>query len=576
MLERGLESCRGVAAPSAPVRDLLGWLEAPSSYGLSFARDDGGWDRLTYAGLAGLVGSAAAWIAAERPAGPNPIAIVLPTGPEFPTAFYGTLVAGATPCPLAPPPRLGRPDAYVEHLAGLLRTAEPGLIVTDAPSHPAVADAAERAGIAARPLVLPGLEPVTGWQRRPPAELALLQFTSGSSGQPRGARVSWENLTSNVELGRRWTRPRPDDLGVTFLPLHHDMGLIGTLMLGASIGAEVRVMRPEQFVARPERWLSCFGHDGATAAGGPTFGFSYVRRRVPDEALEGMRFERWRLAVVGAERVDAGTLSEFAAWLEPYGLRRSIFAPAYGLAEATLAVTGGRIDEPAPCVRADWAALRDGAPVPVREVAPISDRARVGDGSEWLVSSGRPHPGVDVRVLDEEARELSDGSLGELFVTSPSIVQGYAGGEESGHTRFARGGLMTGDAGFKLDGELYVCGRLGDSINVNGRRIYAEDLEARAARLPGLGLGSCVVLAGSTGDSDHVVLLAQARPGLWIEAAVPALRALVGRDPRIDVLVVPRKTIMRTSSGKPRRRPMWQAFLDGRYAAFAAVSSRPR
>ena len=384
--------------------------------------------------------------------------------------------------------------------------------------------------------------------------------------------MTWENMTSNLEIVRRWTSPRPDDLGVTFLPLHHDMGLIGTLMLPASLGAELRVMRPEQFIANPARWLACFGHDGATAASGPTFAFSYVQSRVADETLEGMSFQRWRMAVVGAERVDAGALGDFIAWLKPHGLRSSVFAPAYGLAEATLAVTGARIEETPRCVRADWTALSDGAPVSVQEVAAI-DEPLLRDGAEWLVSSGRPHPGVEVRILDEEGRELSDGSLGEIFVSSPSVVDGYLGGEDSGHTRFVRDGILTGDAGFKLGGDLYVCGRLGDSLNVNGRRIYAEDLEARASRLPGVGLGRCVVLAGSAGGSDRVALLAQAAPGPWIEAATQMLRPVIGQGPRIDVHTVPRKTIMRTSSGKPRRRAMWQAYVAGQYEAFAVASS---
>jgi len=289
-----------------------------------------------------------------------------------------------------------------------------------------------------------------------------------------------------------------------------------------------------------------------------------------------MRFDRWRVAFVGAERVDAGTLSAFVDWLKPYGLDPSVFTSGYGLAEATLSVTGGRMQDTAQCVRADWAALRDGVPVPVEEVASIEETARIGDGSNWLVSSGRPHPSVEVRIVDEHGRELDDGSLGEIFVISPSVVDGYVGGDGPGHTRFAYGGIMTGDAGFKLDGELYVCGRLGDSLNVNGRRVYAEDLEARLAQLPGLGLGRCVVLAGSTGESDRVAVLAQARPGPWIEAAEQALRPIVGRGPRIDVHLVPRKTLMRTSSGKPRRRPMWHAYVAGNYEAFAVALPRRR
>lgn len=563
-------------ASAGRVRGLLEWLDDPViDSGLNFAGDGESWDFVSYGRLAGLVHAVAGWIACERRRRDGPVAIVLPTGPMFPAVFYGTLVAGSTPCPLAPPNPVQGQRMYIDYLANLLHTAQPSLIVTEEAQQSLVDTAAARAGLAGSVQVLPSLSPQGGSERRPAPGLALLQFTSGSSGRPRGARVTWENLVANMELIRGWARPIPEDVGVTFLPMFHDMGLISSLLLPTSLGTQIRVMRPEQFIANPLRWLACFGLDRATAGSSPTFGLAYARRHIPDEMLAGMDFSRWRIIGVGAERIDAAVLSQFLTWLEPHGLRASVFAPAYGLAEATLAVTGGDVVGIPPCVHPDWAEMREGAPVSVKDTALIEDRERIGDGVGWLVSCGQPHPGMSVAVVGAQGEELPDGCLGELFVTGPSVVSGYVGGECSGSTSFERGGLMTGDAGFKLDGELYVCGRIGDSLNVLGRKVYAEDLEARISCLQGVGAGRCVVLTGAAEECDRVVLLVQGRGGSWVGEARAVLRSLVGSKPMIKMIVVPRKAMLRTSSGKPRRRAMWQAYLAGEYDSFAVLAGDP-
>jgi fatty-acyl-CoA synthase len=558
------------------VRGLLDWLEEPSSdRGLSFARDGDGWETVSYQRLAGLVHATAGWLASQEDRPGGHVAIVLPTCVEFPTVLFGALVSGATPCPLAPTSALQSGDAYVEHLAGLLRRCDPAMIVTDDQHAPMVELAATRAQIQRPPLILPKLSPQEGSERRAAAELALLQFTSGSSGQPRGARVTWSNLTANIELLRRWTRSRADDLGVTFLPMFHDMGLIGSLLMPCCIGANVRVMRPEQFVASPLRWLSCFGLDGATGGPAPTFALAYTRRRVREASLEGMDFSRWRMIVVGAERVDAATLRGFLDWLGPHGLPASAFCPAYGLAEATLAVSGVEMDRAPRCVRPRWSDMRDGATVGVLRARGVDDLGGVEDGSDWLVSSGHPLPGIDVAVVDEGRDPLPEGHLGELFVRGPSIVDGYLGEANGQGVSFVEGGLMTGDAGFMLAGELFVCGRIGDSLNVRGRKLYAEDLEARVEAIAGVGPGRVVVLAGATARGDGIALLIQGRRSAWLEEAESVLRALAGPDPAIEVLTVTRKTILRTSSGKPRRRAMWERYLSGEYERFRTPQLEP-
>lgn len=555
--------------------DLLAWLDAPESRrGIRFAEAGDVWDLRTWEDMARLVHEAAARIADERRERGTPVAIVLPTGPEFVAAFFGSLLVGNTPCPLAPPAPLQDPHAYSDHLAGMLRVADPALVVTAAECADLVGGAAAAAGLAREPHVLTLAGGASGREhpREEPAELALLQFTSGSSGRPRAARVSWGNLEANIEMMASWVGADVEsDQLATWLPLHHDMGLIGCMLSPTVVQGETWVMRPEQFVRSPARWLACYGRHGATVGAAPTFGFAYAAKRVRDEDLEGMDFSGWRVATVGAERIDAAVLARFADRLAPYGFHPSTFVPGYGMAEATLLVTGRHAPEPAPVVRPAWDAMRFGEPVPVREGATLGD-PRVGDGVGWLVSCGWAHPGATVAVVDEEGDPLPDGHLGEVRVGGRSVAQGYHGDDAVGTARFVGGELRTGDAGFRHEGELYVVGRIGDSLKVRGRSVYVEDLEARLARLDGIVRDRCALFSGAQDEGDALVALVEGVPGDWATEAARLLADEVGEAVTVHVLCGRRGSIARTSSGKPRRRVMWREWVDGTLRAQPLVT----
>ena len=385
---------------------LLDWLDSPETdFGMRFATDDGGWDFHDWGEMVGRVHDAAAKIAADRRERDAPVAIILPNGPDFVSVFFGTLAAGNICCPLAPPNLLQDRDGYVAHLCGLVRAADPALIATAPTYLDLVEQAVENAGMADRcPVRVLDTEPTsTEFAIEPPAELALLQFTSGSSGRPRGARISWSNLEGNLDMMKTWLGggDRYSDQIATWLPHYHDMGLIGAMLTPPVEQGNVWIMRPEQFVRRPVRWLECFGRHGATLGASPTFGYAHILRRVRPTHLDGMDFSGWRAAVAGAERIDAAVLSSFAELLEPFGFRPSRLMGGYGLAEATLLVAGRTGETPAPTVRLDWSQLEMGKPVVVTDRAVIGDVDAVGDATGWLVGCGFAHRGASVIVLDE-------------------------------------------------------------------------------------------------------------------------------------------------------------------------------
>ncbi|MCT9933159.1 AMP-binding protein [Planotetraspora sp. A-T 1434] len=523
---------------------LLGWISDPDpSHGIRFADPGGGWDLWPYPRLAALARSVAAALR-ERSVGPGDVvSIVQHSGPHFVGTLFGAMLAGATPSPIAPPQAFGDRAAYQAHLTGLLATAKPALLVTD------LAVAESLAGQAGTIPLLP-VEKMTASSPGEPSfepamgELALLQFTSGSSGPAGAVEIPYSALAANVASIRAWLRMTPDDATASWLPVHHDMGLIGCLITPIVNGSDLWLMRPEDFVRDPARYLRCFGESGAVLTSMPNFGLGYVARRVTPEKLRGMDFSALRTVIVGAERVDDAALERFCALLGPYGLDRRALQPAYGLAEATLAVTGLDPDE-------EWTTLR---------VRPRS--LRVGgrierDGTELegadlqpITGCGRPLPGVQVTIEDDDGRALGEDEVGEIVVRGPNVARGH------------EDGLRTADAGFVHDGQLYVIGRLGDSLKLRGRALFAEDLELALSQAGVPPLRMAALLGHRSGVPTVAVVFEQARAE-WLAAAGPLLRRRA-EGAEVVFFDAPRGSIARTSSGKPKRRRLWRDFAEDR------------
>jgi acyl-CoA synthetase (AMP-forming)/AMP-acid ligase II len=534
---------------------LLSWLgDPPSDRGIRFAVNGSEWDFCSYGSLTQSTVRVASGLRSLGVRRDDVVSIVLPSGPGFVATLFGTMLAGAVPSPLAPPMAFQDLGVYDDHVVGVLRTARPRLVVTDLALTDTIGQLARRADAASVKTIDEVLASGTdrGSPARP-ASLALLQFTSGSSGRARGVRISFEALEANVGAIRKWLRMTTEDATATWLPVHHDMGLIGCLLTPVMNGSDVWLLQPEQFVHSPVRYLRCFGESGARLTAMPAFGLAYIARRVSPAMLEGFDFSQWRAVIVGAERLDADVFDRFHRLLAPFGLQRSAILPAYGLAEATLAVTALPLFE-------GWrsVAVRPG-PFGIGDAIALSDAAADGNA---VVGCGQPLTGATVTVVDERGQPLPHGHVGEIVVRAPSVASGYlCSGESSSLTSIEAGRLATGDAGFLLGGQLYVLGRLGDSLKIRGRAVFAEDIEAALATagLPGHRLA--VALGIHDGKPTAVAVIEHPQSG-WTELAEQVVsRRTDGAS--VVVAPVPRGAIARTSSGKPKRRLLWHSFVGG-------------
>ncbi|RKS71779.1 acyl-CoA synthetase (AMP-forming)/AMP-acid ligase II [Actinomadura pelletieri DSM 43383] len=537
---------------------LRGWLDEPTAgRGVHLATDDGGWEFREYGELATAARRTAGALIEEGVRPGDVVCLILSTDFTCIEAYFGVWAAGATVC-LITPPLFQDGDDYVAHVAAILRQAAPVLVVASKELSEYAAQAMNAAGLSGEP-----------WQPRqaaeeaevqPVGELALLQFTSGSSGAPRGVMVTWGNLEANSELIGRAAGFTDDDSVASWLPLYHDMGLIGCFLTPIARQATLRLMRPDQFIRDPARWIRCFSEAAHTAA--PPFAYAYCARRVKAEQLEGVDLSGWRTAIVGAEPIDPHALESFARLLEPFGFSRTAFKPAYGMAETTLLVTMDQERRDPLTVRPDPESLAFGQSVRILEEHPLGPES-LGAKAGWVVGCGTPEAGVPVTIVDDDGVELGEGTLGEIVVGGASACPGYYAGAEGKSTRFVGGTVFTGDAGFFHRGQLFVLGRMGDSIKVRGRSVYVEDLEAKIAEASGLGKGRIVVVGVPGAGQKGLALFAETRDEAWVGGVREMLRRRLGGDVEITV-VVGSGLIQRTSSGKPRRRYMWERLRAGK------------
>jgi acyl-CoA synthetase (AMP-forming)/AMP-acid ligase II len=514
--------------------------------------DGAAWACHSYADLAVRVERAASGLRDDGLLRGDIVAIAESNCVDFLVAFFGVLVGGGTPVPLGP--HRGLRAAYEDRFAGVLRAASPKFVIAPCRESRDFVDAGREAGYAGKITRLDDRE-CDGTSRSPTADIALLQFTSGSSGAIRGIPLTWENLESNLASIQRWLGIGAGDGVASWLPLQHDMGLVGLFLTPICVQIPLWYMRPGQFLLEPQRWLECLGREGATISAAPTFGYSYVARRVGREQLEGLDLASWRCAIVGSERILPDALTQFEQRVKDHGFSSSAFRPAYGLAEATLAVTGHPLGSVPRAVQIGWERADIGTKVDVRQTRLISDPPRQG-WSGYLVSCGRALAGLDVTVVDSTGRQVAEQTLGEVAVQGPSVAAGYHRSGAAGATRFDSGCVLTGDTGFLLDGELFVIGRLGDSVKVRGGRLYSETLEAELSAALGIPAHRCLVAPYHDEDGDGIAVLFERPPSGCLDTVLPMLRAQVGNALEIELYAAPAHTILRTTSGKPRRREM--------------------
>jgi acyl-CoA synthetase (AMP-forming)/AMP-acid ligase II len=500
------------------------------------------------------------------------VAVVLRTELQFLDAFFGAMAAGAVPVPLYPPVRLGRLAEWIAATARMIGASGARLVVSGGASRRLLGEVVARARpelgwLAAEDLVRgregPAREHVRGCV---PDDLALVQFSSGSTVDPKPVALTHRALGAQVASLTALVRPTSADALVSWLPLYHDMGLIGCLLGAVSYPGPLVLLPPEHFLARPALWLRAISRHRGTISAAPSFAFAYCADRIQDEEVEGCDLASWRVALDGAEPVSAAALRRFAGRFARHGLDPRALMPVYGLSEAALAVTFSPPRSPVRTARVDPRRLaEDGA------VAP---------GGREVASVGVPVPGVEVEIRGRDGADLPEGRLGRIFVRSPSLMREYLGQPEATAEALEGGWLDTGDLGFALEGELYVHGRAKDAVVIRGANRAPEEFEACLDGIQGLRPG-CAVAIGCTGDDgeEGLVLLAErarsaepARDAAVAEAARRAVTERTGVAPGEVRLLAP-GTLPRTSSGKLRRGEARRRLAAGTLSPPRAVSA---
>ena len=488
------------------------------------------------------------------------VALIYPTSIDFIDAFFGTILAGAVPVPLYPPVRLHRLEDYSARTARMLEAVSAKLVLADGRIRPILgsAVAAVRPPLGCRLLkeLTPGSEMTVS---RSVQDLALIQFSSGTTVDPKPVALSHRAVVGQaVALNGHWQDT--DDCihsGVSWLPLYHDMGLIGCVMTALERRAFMTLIPPELFLARPAMWLRAISTYGATISVAPNFAYGLCVGKIRDEQLEDVDLSSWRVALCGAEPVVPRVLRRFVDRFEPYGLRAEALTPVYGLSEATLAVTFSDLDRPFVNRRFD------------RDLLSGKGRAEEDQNGLELVSVGRPLDGVKVRVVGAEGSELPPGIVGGVHVRGPSVMDGYFGRAEATREVIEDGWLDTGDLGFFHRGELFLTGRKKDVLILRGRNHSPTEVEAAVDEVEGVRTGCSVAVSWLPDgtDGEVLLLLVEAEQGLdeadyavVAESCRKAVRSATGLEvDRVEVLSP--GTLPRTSSGKLRRQESLRLYL---------------
>jgi fatty-acyl-CoA synthase len=513
------------------------------------------------------------------------VALVYPTSPAFFYAFFGTLLAGAVPVPLYPPVRLGRLAEYHARTAAMLAAAKARLLLADRRVRALLGETLARARL---PLGGRTLEDLS--RHSPlaiggsPDDLALVQFSSGTTVEPKPVALSQAAVLAQVAaLNALWPEEKagsPTSLsGVSWLPLYHDMGLIGCVLPALERPAVLTLVPPEAFVARPALWLRALGRHRATISPAPNFAYALATERIRDEEMEGIDLSAWRIALCGAETVVAEVLRAFAARFARWGFRSEALTPVYGLSEAALAVTFSELERPFVSVHVDRAALAEHgeAVVAAEETAAQGGSgglAGVETPTLEIVSVGRPLAGFRLELRDERGAPVAEDRVGRLFVAGPSLMNGYLDQPVASRAALRDGWLDTGDLGFLHGGELFLTGRAKEILLVRGRNYSPADLELAVAELPDVRRG-CVAAAShlpAGRETEAVVLFIEHRRGVPPERrerlrarAREAVLARVGLAVDGVELLAP-GTLPRTSSGKIRRGEAMRQHLAGTLA----------
>ena len=493
------------------------------------------------------------------------VAIMLPTSRDFFVAFFGVIMAGAVPVPIYPPVRRAQVEDHLRRQAGILRNAQAVHLITDAEIRPLGAllkgltqDLQTVTTVAALGRASPLEKPMPATAET----TALIQYTSGSTGDPKGVVLSHANLLANIRAMGQAMDASSRDIFASWLPLYHDMGLIGAWLGSLYYAAPLVVMSPLAFLANPARWLWSIDRHRATLSAAPNFAFELCLKYIRDEDIKGLDLSSLRMVVNGAEPVSPSTIRRFSERFGAYGFRAEAMAPVYGLAESSVGLAFPPVGRLPVIDRVQRTALtRDGEAKPA-----VADDATALE----FVACGRPLPGHQIRIVDESGSELPDRRQGRLEFKGPSTTKGYFRNREKTDSLFRGDWLDSGDIAYVADGDIYLTGRIKDMIIRAGRNIYPHELEEAVGAIEGVRKGCVAVFASrdERSGTERLVVMAETRllepadhAKLRREITEAAL-TVIETSPD-EILLVPPRTVPKTSSGKIRRSAARALFESG-------------
>jgi acyl carrier protein len=483
------------------------------------------------------------------------VAIMLPTSPEYFASYFGILMAGAVPVPIYPPARASQLEDHVIRHSGILANAQAVVLISFA-----------EAMVVARLLQarVPGLHRVVTARQLSLAgatfapvplhgdDIAFIQYTSGSTGNPKGVALTHANLLANIRAMVLAVQATSRDVFVSWLPLYHDMGLIGAWLSPLYAGFPSVVMSPLAFLAKPQRWLDAIHRWRGTLSAAPNFAYELCLKRIGADDMKGLDLSCWRLAFNGAEAVSPSTVQRFSAHFAACGLRPETMAPVYGLAEASVGLLFPPLGRVAPIdviQREPFTRERRALPAPAGDATALR-----------FVACGRVLPGHAIRIVDDAGHEVGERIEGHLEFQGPSATRGYFRNPEQTAKLLRNGWLDTGDRAYVAAGDVYITGRVKDIVIRGGRNLYPQEIEEAVSAVDGIRKG-CVAVFGSPDPAtgtERLVVLAEAQPSAMHAAArlrdavARAVVAAIGEPPD-QIVLAPPHTVLKTSSGKVRR-----------------------
>lgn len=498
------------------------------------------------------------------------VVVMLPTGAHFAYVYFGILIAGGVPVPVSQPAGTSNLAKYLDNLTHIIHDCEGKFFITYEKIKLIAGSLLNISNLVGGFLfddeIFADPVPADQYKKCPVVrtdDLALLQYTSGTTGKPKGVMLSHKNLLHNIHGIGVASRMTADDVGISWLPMYHDMGLIGGFLTTLYWDITLVLMSPEAFIFRPIWWMENISRYRVTMGVAPNFGYHYCVSRIDDVDLHRLDLSSWRLALNGAEPVDRITLNKFIEKFRPCGLRDNIFLPVYGMAENSLAATFPSLDATTVVRRFDRDKL---------EAENIAVDSKSQNNKEYidLVSVGYPLMGQEIRIVDEQGRTLNEREVGEICVKSHSLMGGYYKNQKASAESIVDGWLHSGDMGFILDGLLFISGRKKEMIIKRGKNIYPYDVERIASTVKGIRLGCCAAFDVHNEEQGTEDLVLVCETTVKDKEALEKLKqevhkeilAKLGIAPD-DIRLVPRETIPKTTSGKTQRYLCKRFYLEG-------------